>query len=213
VSALGARAVALAAAVALCGCSHLPRSPTPSTFEGDWATKRDAESRRAYLYDGLDHRATATATHLSLAVREARARRLAEWLGWTPAELDARLAKERAEAAASEEFVVAIFTADPRRNDLDAPRSDWRVALKVEGADLLPRRVTSIDRTSEVLGLYPYVGPFDIVYRVIVPMPQGGPIAGLPFTLEISSALGKLTMDFGRKDGARLFPQQPAPPP
>jgi hypothetical protein len=207
------RLVALAAAAALGACAFLPRAPQPSTLEGEWARTRDAESRRAYLYDGLIHRATVTATHLSLAVREARARRLAEWLGWTPAELEAHLVRERQEAAAREEFVVSFFTADPHVNDLDAPRSSWRVALKVEGADLLPTRVTTLGHESEVTGLFPYVGPFDTVYQVLVPMPQAGPIAGLPFVLEISSTLGKLDMDFGRTDGAPLFPQQPAPPP
>ena len=207
------RLVAVAAAAALSACSYLPRAPEPTTREGEWAEKRDAESRRAYIYDGLIHRATATATHLSLAVREARARRLGDWLGWTPAELEARLAEERQAAAKSEEFVVALFTAEPRFNDLDATRSDWRVALKFEGADLLPTKVTTLPRSSEVPELYPYVGPFDTVYLVTLPMPQGGPIAALPFTLELASPLGKLTMDFGKGTGSALLPQQPAPPP
>jgi hypothetical protein len=207
-----ARVAALVAAAALSACSLLPRAPAPSTREGEWAAARDGASCRAFLYDRFNHHATATATHLSLAVREARARRLAEWLGWTPAELEARLVKERQEAAAREEFLVAVFTADPHFNDLDAPRSNWRVALKVEGAALLPSRVTTIGRDAEVLGLFPYIGPFDVVYQVIVPMPQGGPIAGLPYVLEISSALGRLSLDFAAPGGP-LMPQQPVPPP
>jgi hypothetical protein len=209
---VSARLIALAAAAALSACSLLPRAPVPSAREGDWAQVRNAESRRAYLYDGLVHRATGTATHLSLAVREARARRLAEWLGWTPVELDARLAQERKEAATREEFLVSLFTAEVHYNDLDGLRSAWRVALKVEGADLLPTHVTALPRDAEVIGLYPFVGPFDVVYLVSMPMPQAGPIAALPFSLELASALGKLTFDFAAPNGA-VFPQQPAPPP
>jgi hypothetical protein len=181
-------------------------------LQGEWAAKRDAETRRAFLYDGLKHRATATATHLSLAVREARARRLGEWYGWTPAELDKRLAQERKEAAEREEFVLSFYTAESRFNDLDAPRTDWRVALKVEGTDLLPRRITSLDRDASTLGLYPYIGPFDTIYQVIVPVPAAGPIAGRPFGLEIASALGRLSIDFSTPNGT-ITPQEPVPPP
>jgi hypothetical protein len=206
------RAIVLAALAALSGCAFLPRSPTPTTAEGDWATKRDASTRRSFVYDGLRHRATATATHLSMAVREARARRLAEWLGWTPIELEERIAKERKEAAEKEEFELALYTADGRYNNLDAPRSDWRVALKVDGADLLARKVTAEDRDAATLALFPFVGPFDVVYRVTAPMPQAGPVDGREYTLELASALGKLTLDFGKPDGV-ITPQQPVPPP
>ena len=207
------RALSAAAALALCaGCAALSRSPKPSPMEGEWAAKRDAASRRAYLYDGLSHRATVTSTHLSLAVREARARRLALWLGWTPAELDQRLAQERTEAACSEEFLVFLYTAEPLFNDLDAPRSNWRVALQVDGADLLPTKITGLDRDAATVFLYPFMGPFDVVYRVTVPMPTAGPIDGRAFTLELASALGKLDMDFA-KPGPELIPQQPVPPP
>jgi hypothetical protein len=207
-----ARAAAVAALAVLGGCALLPRAPSPTTLEGEWAAKRDPSTRRAFLYDGLTHRATATATHLSLAVREARARRLGEWLGWTPVELEQRLAQERKEAAETEEFVVALYTAEPRFNNLDAPRSDWRVALKVDGADLLAKKVTALDRDAAVLGLFPFVGPFDVVYRVIIPMPQAGPVDGREYTFELASALGKLSLDYGAPDGV-ITPQQPAPPP
>lgn len=206
------RVVALAAAAALAGCAFLPRSPTPTTAEGEWATRRDASTRRAFVYDGLKHRATATATHLSVEVREARARRLAEWMGWTQAELDARLALERKEAAEAEEFEVALYTADPRYNNLDAPRSDWRVALKVDGADVLAKKITAEEREAAILGLFPFIGPFDVAYRVTVPLAQTGPVDGREYTLELSSALGKLSLDFGKANGT-LTPQQPVPPP
>lgn len=206
------RVVTLAALAALGGCAFLPRSPTPTTLEGDWAKKRDASTRRDFVYDGLKHRATATATHLSLAVREARARRLGEWMGWTPVELEQRLAQERKEAAENEEFELALYTADPRFNNLDAPKSDWRVALKVDGADLLAKKVTALDRDAATLGLFPFVGPFDTVYRVIVPVPEAGPVDGREYSLEVSSALGKLTLDYGKPDTV-ITPQQPVPPP
>jgi hypothetical protein len=212
VSALSLRVLALAALAAASGCAFLPHAPTPTALEGDWAKQRDASTRRAFIYDGLKHRATATATHLSLAVRESRARRLGEWLGWTPVELEERLAQERKEAAEGEEFEVALYTAEPHFNNLDAPRSDWRVVLKVDGADLLAKKITAAPRDAATPGLFPFVGPFDVVYRVIAPVPQAGPIDGREYTLELASALGKLSLDYGKPDGV-ITPQQPVPPP
>ncbi len=207
-----ARIAALAAALALAGCPLHPRAPLPMTTEGEWAQQRDAATRRAILYDGLKHRATGTATLLSLPVREARARRLAAWFGWTPAELEARLAQERTEAAVGEEFVLAFYAADRKNDDLDAPRSVWRVAVKADGADQIATRVTAADRDATAIELYPYVGPFDTLYRVLVPSAPGGPLAGREFTLELASALGKLSIDFAAPDGP-ITPQQPVPPP
>jgi hypothetical protein len=205
-------AVLVAAALALSGCFLHARSPSPMTSEGEWALERDAMSRRDFLYDGLKHRATATATLLTPAVREARARRLAAWLGWTPAELEERLAQERAEAAAGEELLLSLYTSEPKDNDLDAPRSIWRVAVKLEGADLVARRVTALDRNATIVELYPYIGPFDTVYRVVLPAAPAGPLAGQPFVFEVTSARGKLSLDF-RKPGGPITPQEPVPPP
>lgn len=206
--------LAAAALSALAGCSFHPRSPVPATREGEWAAARDAATRRSVLYDGFTHRATATATHLSLSVREARARRLAEWMGWTPQELEDRLAAERTEAGAGEEFLLCFYTADSRANDLDAPRSVWRVALKTGDADLLATRVTSLDSDATIVGLFPYVGPFDVVYRVTLPKPQAGALDAKAFALQLSSTLGKVNLDYGAPITKIVdAPWQPVPPP
>lgn len=207
-------AAAASALVALAGCPFHPRAPQPRPREGEWARERDDATRRVILYDGVQHRATATATYLSPAVREARARRLAEWLDWTPKELDQRLAQERAEADAAEEFLVALFTADPRENELDAPKSVWRVALKVGTEDLLATRITAIRQDATMVELFPYVGPFDVVYRVLLPHSPSGSIVGRPFVLQLASALGKLDLDFGAPSPKPVDePWQPVPPP
>lgn len=207
------RSAVLASLALALGACH-PRAPLPMTTEGAWGAARGDATRRFVLYDGLRHRATATATHLSLSVREARAQRLAKWYGWTPRELEDRLAKERAEAEEGEEFLLCFYAADPRGNDLDAPRSVWRVAVKVGDVDVVARRVTSIDSDATVVGLFPYVGPFDVAYRVLLPRAPGGPIAGKPFRLELSSAQGTLSLDFAVLPKKPVdAPWQPVPAP
>ncbi len=208
---IAARGIAAVAALALAGCM-LHRAPVPQTTEGEWAVQRDVNTRRAFLYDGMNHHATATATLLTLAVREARARRLAEWLGWTPVELEARLAQERADAAQGEEMILSFYAAERRDDDLDAPRSVWRIAVKVDATDLVATRVSAMERNATTLGLYPYVGPFDTVYRVFLPQSPGGPLAGRGFVFEIASARGKLRLDFAQPNGP-ITPQETVPPP
>jgi hypothetical protein len=44
--------------------------------------------------------------------------------------------------------------------------------------------------------LYPDVGDFDVVYRVRFPRWPGEPLSGRPFTLRLSSALGKMDLEF-----------------
>jgi hypothetical protein len=212
VTALRSAAVGLAAlALAASGCAAFhARAPEPRPTEGGWAEARRAATRRLELYDGFVHRATATATHLGGAEREARARRLGDWLDWTPEELSRQLGLEQAEAARSEEFFVAFYTADFGANDLDAPASQWRVALKVDGGELLPAKIEGLDVNATVAGLYPFVGPFDSIYRVRFPLPPGGPVAGKPFALEISSTLGKILLDYGAPQ-EKVNTDQPSP--
>jgi hypothetical protein len=197
----------LLAALALAGCGAVqgmqsrlpPRSPQPSPEVGDLAEVRDAATRQDQLYDGFVHRATAVATWLSPAVREATARLQAGWQGWSEAELAARLEAGRAEAsgaAGAEVFVVSLYTAERRDNDLDAKKSVWRIELDDGTTKALASRVTVEDVDATLLQLFPYVGPFDIVYRVVIPW-TGAPLPGRPFTLRISGAVGRLTLDFG----------------
>ncbi len=204
---------AIAAAVVAAGCH--PRQPLPTTREGEWAEARDAATRRFVLYDAFDHRATATATFLSMPVREARARRLAEWLGWTEQELAARLAQEQKDYAAGEEFLISFYTSQTVGEDLDALKSIWRVALKAEGADLLASRITAVDSDANLLHLFPYVGPFEVAYRVLFPRPTSGEISGKPFQVEIASGVGKVLLDWAEPPPPKPIdrPWQPAPPP
>jgi hypothetical protein len=191
------------------GCAALhDRAPVPAPGEGEWAELRNGATRRAQLYDRLDHRATATATYLAPAVRDARAKRLGEWLSWTPEELAARLATERAEAGQYDEFLISFYTANSRENDLDSRSSIWRVALELDEGELLPQKIVAVDADATLVNLFPFVGAFDTVYLVRFPHPSGGPLAGRLFAMEIASALGQLALDFRVPDG----PDQPAPP-
>jgi hypothetical protein len=203
-----ARAPSLAvftlAALVMAGCGAIqgvksrlpPREPQPGPDAGSWAEVRDASTRRARLYDGFVHRADATATWLSLPVREAASRRLAEWQAWSPADLEAALAADRTDAAGAEEFIVAFYAAVQRDNDLDAKQSVWHVEIDDGSERAAMSGATVVTSDATVKQLFSYVGPFDTVYRIKVPW-KGAPLLGRPFVLRIAGALGPLSLDFG----------------
>jgi hypothetical protein len=194
--------LAVAALAALLGCTGTLKTiaapnPVPGIQEGTWPAVRNLATRRARLYDQFAHRATITATYLGMAEREARVQRLAEWQGWTEEEKARRLEAERAEAARYEEFLVAFYTSNRKVNDLDVTKSVWRIALKVDGGERVTHDATVLDMDVTVANLFPYIGPFDTVYRIRFDTVAGAPLAGRAFGLELASALGKLELPFG----------------
>ena len=66
------------------------------------------------------------------------------------------------------------------------------MAVKLPDGDVVAKRITAPDRDQNEKVIFPYVGPFDVTYRVLLPPAPGGPLAGRAFTLEISRALGTL---------------------
>ncbi len=207
------RTTALAAVLLLaaaCSASQrLTRAPSPGPNSGEWATLRDAASRRATLYDGLVHRANASATWFSPLVREVGLRRLSDWQGKSAEETEQAVAKGQADALLGEEFVVAFYSAERRTNDLDAPRSVWHLELD-DGESRAPAaEVVALTTSATIRQLLPYVGPFDVVYRVRFQW-TGRSLEGRPFTLRIGGALGAVLLDFG-PDGDRPAPPRQAP--
>ena len=186
-------------ALALGGCALFPPQPVPTTREGEWAAERDRFTRGGKAYDRLDDRVFATATYQAPSVREARVERLAEWKAMTAEERERLVAAERADGEQWEEFLLAFYTNDRNSNDLASTRSVWRLALVVEGGgEVLPAGRPEIVRSdATIIGLYPYVGQFDIVYRVRFPRWKGErPLHEGPFALVVAGAPAKLELRF-----------------
>jgi hypothetical protein len=189
------------------GCTWaLPRQPMPVPDQGKWPAERDRFTRSLKIYDRLDDKAFATVTYQAPSVRAARVERVAVWRGLTDQERDARLAQERDEAAQFEDFLLAFYTNDRGANDLDSPKSVWRVALELPGVgEVLPTRIEVVHVDAALQQLYPYIGNFDTVYRLRFPRwPGPKALAELPFVLRIAGALGNVELLFDH----RLF--QPA---
>lgn len=191
----------LAIALLATACGYVKPALDPSTHEGAWAEARDGATRTAKLYDILDDVAFATATWQSEAVRTARVERMAVWKGMLPAEKEAALAKERAEAAEGEEFLLAFFTDERKANDLATDRGTWRVSLIVnDREEAVASKISLVKRDPALLVLYPYITEFDTVYRVRFPRWAGArPLSQVPFRLRLAGVLGALELKWEPK--------------
>jgi hypothetical protein len=189
------RGAALAGALlAIAGCGVVGRvadaEPKPGPQEGAWAEARRRFTRDAKLYDGLTMRAFATVIYDAPEVRAARVDRVAAWKAMTPAERAALESAERAAAARFEEFTVSLVTGDRNDNDLDSPRTAWRVALvPAQGPESLPVDVEQVPADALLRTLYPRVGDFDVVYRVRFARVDG---LAPPFALRMAGPRGRM---------------------
>ncbi len=192
-------ALLLAVALLSGACTYFGQQKPGAAADDAWVVARDRATRTEKLYSQLNDIAFATAVYQSPAVRAARVERIAAWKGSLPAEKQAALDREKAEAAEGEEFLLAFFTDDRRANDLASDKSTWRVGLVVNGKEqATATKVTFVRPDPTLQVLYPWITDFDTLYRVRFPrFPGPTPLAELPFQLRIAGALGALDLDFG----------------
>lgn len=184
--------------VLLAGCGVLHGSaPKPDTNDPPWGAERDRFTRRAKVYDILDDKAFAVALYEPMQLRRARVDRLAEWRVLTVEEKQKLLVKEEAEAAAEEDFLLAFYTGNRADNDLDSPKSVWRVALVVGEQNVLPSRIEVVRHDATLRTLYPFIGDFDTVYRIRFPVWRGPkPLVDSQFILRIAGAPAKVDLSW-----------------
>jgi hypothetical protein len=182
--------------VLLTGCAVLHGSePKPDSNDPPWGEERDRFTRRVKVYDVTDDKAFAVALYEPMRLRKARVDRLAEWRVLTPEEKQKLLVKEEAEAAAEEDFLLAFYTGNRADNDLDSPRSVWRVALVVGEQNVLPARIEVVRHDATLRTLHPFIGDFDTVYRIRFPVWRGPkPLVDTQFILRIAGAPGRVDL-------------------
>lgn len=190
---------ALAAALLpalLAGCTLLHgHQPQPRPNDPPWGELRDRFTRSTKVYDLLDDRAFATATYQPLALRDAAVDRVAAWRAYSEQQKSAALAQEQAEAAAEEDFLLAFYTGERNDNDLDSPKTIWRVALVVGELEIAPARIELVRVDTTLRTLYPYIGEFDRLYRIRFPAWKGPqPLTENPFTLLVAGAPGRVKL-------------------
>jgi hypothetical protein len=188
--------------VAGCASAHLPRVPgEPPPMVADVEAERryqqllERATRSAALYDAFDTRAFLRAAWQSRSFVEARVRREGEFKAIGAAELEALLTAEQARCASATEFFLAVHANDPKYDDFSRPGSMWRLALLVDGRELLPLSVERLGRTTlEMRSYYSWMESYWVAYRVRFPPLEPG--ATRAFTFQLASAVGQARLEF-----------------
>ncbi len=187
----GGRATLAVLAAALAGCAHAAAGCDLETPYEDAVAHWTA---RAEVYQLLDQRAAFNATVESRVFREQRARERGRELGLPVEAITADVQKEIAASDAATSFVVGAYTDRVRDNNLADKVSLWRIALETQAGELAPTKVALIGRPDDNLRkLYPYLDPFQKVYRIEFPRVAQGPV-----TLRIASGQGIADLKFER---------------
>jgi len=192
--------------LALAACSNRPgyalsQRPDDAPRVPDRSYYDVLEQYTKYIsrYDGLDNRFFLAATWESWAFRQRRIAATAEFLAMPAGEVEANLARERAEAIEFVDVFVGLYTAESRWNDLSSPDTIWRIELEApDGGVVLPARVERIQRpNANVRALYGYLTPFWTAYRVRFPAydAEGRRVVreGGTLRMRLTSAVGAAT--------------------
>lgn len=160
----------------------------------------DRYSDRGEIYDGFDTRLFAGATFQTMAFREARVRRLAEFTFLPKPRVEEMLAKERAEDAQYNDFFVGFHLNESRFEDFTNKDSIWRIVMLTPTVEVEPLSIERIGRAQlSMRAIYPYLGVFWVAYRVRFPkvLPDGTPVIPDSAThvhLRVASTLGHTEM-------------------
>jgi hypothetical protein len=174
-----------------------PREPAEAV---DWEAIRQRYSRQARIYDRFETHATAGAAYQAPELRARRVAQVARWKAMTAPERQALLQAEAAEAERWEDFLVSLYTDADQDNDLGSRRTAWRIALVVPGeGEALPVEIRRERMDAQLRELYPFVGDFDVAYRVRFARWKGAPLAGRRFLLRIAGPKGRLDFDFAEE--------------
>ncbi|HLK99260.1 MAG TPA: hypothetical protein VK539_01705 [Myxococcaceae bacterium] len=153
-------------------------------------------SDRAEIYDGFDTRLFAGATFQTVAFREARVQRVAQFQFLPKTRVEELLAKERAEEAQFHEFFLGVHVNDYRFDDFDQKDSIWRVVMLTPSVEVEPLSIQRIGRADlNMRTMYPYMGVFWVAYSVRFPkvLPNGAPVipeSASHVQLRLASTLG-----------------------
>lgn len=197
------KALSVAALLALAGCTTTPPTigdPAPQLndrrAEQAYQEIFERYSDRAEIYDGFDTRLFAGTTFQTMAFREAKVQRQAQFQLLPKPRVEELLAKERAEAEQFHEFFLGVHVNDYRFDDFDQKDSIWRVVMLTPSMEVEPLSITRVGRADlNLRAMYPYLGVFWVAYRVRFPkaMPNGTPVIPESAThvhLRLASTLG-----------------------
>lgn len=183
----------LASLVATLAATACASSPYRDAVD-EWTRSED-------VYSNVQARAMVRATLETLPFRRAYVDEYARIFALTAEQREALLEAQLDESARTWVVVVALFTADPRWNDIDPARGMWEVRLEGPNGWLPPKRIQRLDRKNPTWKqLFPYFG---VHYRLFElrfdrGLTPDAPLArtGEPLSLVIAGAVAQIRLSW-----------------
>ncbi|MBI3179667.1 MAG: hypothetical protein HYZ27_08385 [Deltaproteobacteria bacterium] len=168
----------------------------PAPAADDYDDVLAAWTRSDKVYQGLDNKLFVTATYHAPELRRAFAVAFPDIYGHGGTITRRELVDLTEDIERYHNFFIAMYTPDPKWNDLAKPDSIWRLTLVGSGEVAVgPHEVVPIKVDENLRAVYPYIHRFDKCY--LVRFPLADPMRNLViqgsttgFTLRIASALG-----------------------
>ena len=189
----------LGVALAACAPPRVDFSEAMRQYEaGDYTKVQERWTRKAQIFDGLSSIAFMAATLKTWDWRQAYLARSANTYALTTAEQTELTAAQRALQGRYHEVFLSVSMTPRRWNDLDKPRSRWKIALVNDaGEELMPARIERMKiRTPEMATFFPFHDAFSEAYllRFDKVLPGGKPLISpetRKVTLRLAGAPGR----------------------
>lgn len=162
----------LVLATSLTACSHAP--PMPGRFDSTGADVRAEDYPHVYaswtrdnrMYDGLENKVFLAASFLTPELRTAIRTAYPDVVGHGSVVTRDELTNAQ---SAPNTFFLSVYTADRRWNDLDKPKTMWRLSIMTDNGMVDATEVIHVRMDANLREIFPVIGRYDECYLVRFP--------------------------------------------
>lgn len=156
-------------------CTHAPvASPGPidASSIGEYVSLVERHTRHTNQYSGLYQTFQADVTILDADMQNASLRQRAHYQGWDQKLFQMEREKVVQEQIAYAKFFLRFFAGDRDYDDLNKPKTIWKVYLEYGGSRFEGKITRIKDKLVELRNLYPNMDRFSSPYEITFNIPM-----------------------------------------
>jgi hypothetical protein len=177
---------------AVSGCTDMPlssTSPIQAMGKMEYAALLNKYTHKTNQYSGLYQTFQADVTILNSEVQSALVRQRASFQGWDEKQFQMEREKSIQEASAYSKFFLRFFAGDRDYDDLNKPKTIWKVYLDFNGSRFEGKIKKLPEKNVELSALFPNMDHFSTGYEITFSLPMT--------TLETGTSKITLTSSLG----------------
>lgn len=187
--------------LAACQCTQAPlriESPVEPMPQGEYSAMISQHTQGTNQYSGFYQTFQADVTILTTEVESALIRQRASFKGWDQKQYQLEREKTVQEASAYSKFFLRFFTPDHDYDDLNKPKTIWKIYLEFGGSRFEGQIKKMANKVVEIQSLYPYMDRFSTPYEVTFNVPMTTVEQGAAKVI-LTSSLGTAEFNFPKK--------------